>query len=80
MKSLIAAAVATVIFSSSAALAIDSGDYYEGVNRNDPAPTLNLKSNSFGYPGAMSHLMGSAVVGSTHVDEGDYYEGVNRPN
>lgn len=62
-----------------AALPIDSGDYYEGIDRNSAAD--NAPTDSFGYSGSISRVVGPTNVTNRSLpDSGDYYEGAVRPN
>ena len=61
-----------------AALPVDSGDYYEGIDRNSAAD--NVATHSFGYSGSISRVVGPTHVTNRLTDSGDYYEGASRPN
>lgn len=74
-----AAFVLFVVTTTVAALPIDSGDYYEGIDRNSAAD--KAATHSFGYSGSIFRVADPTNVTNRSLpDSGDYYEGAVRPN
>jgi hypothetical protein len=66
----------SVIATNAEAVTVDSGDYYEGIDRNaEPSPRNGVR---FHQPRQTEPNPSVAPYG--HINSGDYYNGAVRPN
>ncbi len=73
--------VLLAITTTVAAFPIDSGDYYEGSDRNAAADSQPPSMQRYGYSGRVTRAVGPNQFSNRNVvNSGDYYEGAVRPN
>lgn len=68
-----------VLATNAAAVTVNSGDYYEGIDRNAEGPAEPTQRNGMRFHQPQGASSRSVAPYGT-INSGDYYEGAIRPN